>query len=365
MGWCGGVKIQAIFIVCALFWRAGAELNHGLTSADSSSFEILAEISSQHPIVQRQSCEPDSVEQRRRVAAAQCDTNYVTAVTASECDVSFFSNAEDIRRCGTDRGTLCALYSPSLTTTDRDIVDRAQDVQHFCFEEASLSKSLANCSAECRNALEAFGSDFGCCVRSEPQFSQDDLAKTLTPLLWSQCGVTLPEPCEDTPLESPAATTSCGFFCGFSVFIGLECRHVGSKLLEIYEDCGDTGSANELRQQCGFNQKGQSCGLSLDFITTQRDTVFSTYNKCYRFLSARECAPECRGALESLKNKFGCCVNNLNTTSAISSQEEIGAFVTSYELWSACDVESPGFCSLADDVSLYDDLIQCELCHDY
>ena len=366
--------MQTLFIVavvCCLGCRAEAEVgakNIKVSSAEllqTSSFQTLdgesdsdALNNSPRLTVKRQTCQPDSVEQRRLVATAKCDSNYVTAVTTPGfCVLPFFENIGDIRRCGTDRGTLCALYNPSLATID--IVNRAQNVERVCFEDNLLSDTLANCSAECRGALEAFGSDFGCCIRSEPELD----AKILTPLLWSQCGVTRPEPCEDTPSLLPGNDISCGFFCGFSHFIGIECRHIGSKLLQIYEDCGDTESANELRQQCGFNQNGRSCGVSLELITTERDTVFSTYNKCYKFLSTRVCTIECRDSLEGLKNRFGCCVNNLNVTS-VATDEEIDAFVTSYALWSACGVESPGFCNLPDDVSMYDDLINCNKCHD-
>ena len=315
-----------------------------------------------HHIIQRQSCGPNSVEQNRRVAAAKCNTKYVTAIVSSSCNF-LFTKLKDVRRCGTDRGTLCALYDPSLDTTGTvDIEELAIEIDRLCSGDNTLSDTLTNCSSKCRKRLETFASKFGCCIHTEPRILEA-FSNTLTPLLWSQCGVTRPEPCEDTPnIPEPSTNDpSCSFFCGFSQYFGLECQHIGDKLLQIYEECGDTESANQLRQRCGFNSKSRFCGTILNFSASLTDTIFAVYNKCYNFLSSGQCATACREALEDLKETYGCCVNSLNSTSQ-SRQGEIGVFVTSYELWSACGVESPGFCNLPADVSVYDDLIQCDIC---
>ena len=329
--------------------------------AGLGSLFIAEERDSHHHIIQRQSCDPNSAEKDRRVAAAKCDADYVTAVVSLSCNLPFTSLG-DIRRCGTDRGTLCALYDPSLDTTGtQDIEQHAREIERFCFKDNTISETLTNCSSGCRETLETFASEFGCCIHTEPRIVEA-FSNTLTPLLWSQCGVTRPEPCEDAP-NIPADDSSCSFFCGFSQYIGLECQHIGDKLLQIYEECGDTVSANELRQRCGFNARGRFCGIIPDFTASLTDTIFPVYNKCYNFLSSGQCATACKEALEDLKETYGCCVNNLNSTDQ-SRQREIGVFVTSYELWSACGVESPGFCSLPADVSVYDDLIQCNTCRD-
>ena len=41
---------------------------------------------------------------------------------------------------------------------------------------------------------------------------------------------------------------------------------------------------------------------------------------------------------------------------------DIGVLVTRGDLWTACDVSSPGFCSFPSDLSLYDELIECDVC---
>ena len=324
-----------------------------------------AKLDLEHRVVRRQSCDPLSPEQNRREAAVRCDPDYIAAVTESgllSCGVPLFFVA-DSSRCGTDRGTLCALYS---TDASGSLTDSAEDIERLCFEDSSLAETLQNCSAQCRGALEALAVNFGCCVRSETSITRSELAKTLTPLLWSQCGVTRPGPCEDAPslpTDLNPSDPSCSFACIFSQSTALECWHIGSKLLQVYEDCGDENSANELRQRCGFNHKNRSCGASLDTLSIGNDPIFSIYDKCYRFLSTGQCPTECRDALEELRDTYGCCVNNFNTTSE-NRQEEIGPVVTSYGLWSACGVESPGFCSLPTSISAYDDLPLCVECGD-
>ena len=359
--------ITAVTVAIVCLVSCGAEVKSAGELSQTSSPDDEGEIAGlgslflaeerdpyHHNIIQRQSCDPNSVEQNRRVAAAKCDTNYVTAIVSSPCNF-LFTSLGDIRRCGTDRGTLCALYDPSLDT---------REIRRLCFVDNTLPETLANCSSKCRKRLETFASEFGCCIHTEPRIVEA-FSNTLTPLLWSQCGVTRPEPCEDTPNipEKSTDDPSCSSFCGSSQSFGLECQHIGDKLLQIYEQCGDTVSANELRQRCGFNARGRFCGIIPDFTASLTDTIFPVYNKCYNFLSSGQCATACKEALEDLKETYGCCVNNLNSTSQ-SRQREIGVFVTSYKLWSACGVESPGFCSLPADLSVYDELIQCNACRD-
>ena len=316
-----------------------------------------------HTVDERQSCEPNSLEQNRRVAAVTCDPEYVAAVTNSGLLDCVFQNPsiDDIRQCGTDRGTLCTFYKPFSPTSSEDILDSVREIERDCFEDSTLANTLKNCSSECMTALEEFADRYGCCIHSQNEITGEERTRVLTPLLWSQCGVERPEPCENTP-RSPANTAaSCSFFCAAIKSAVLQCKHIGSELLQIYEDCGDTEWAKELRQTCGFNDKGRSCGFASESLTTQESELFSAFDKCYRYLSASECTPECRGALESLSDSFGCCVNNRNTTAEENRAEEIDSFVTDPALWAACGVQTPDFCDLpADTRSVYEQFIQCD-----
>ena len=93
------------------------------------------------------------------------------------------------------------------------------------------------------------------------------------------------------------------------------------------------------------------------------------YSKCVSVVADRNCPTECRDALVQAKETYGCCFNNANLTAlgfSFSPREEsLRDFVTSYDLWSACVVEPPGFCEFpGDNLGVYDELTHCsvEMC---
>ena len=334
-----------------------------------------ASAQSQHHAIHRQAqadaCTPDSIELDLRIAVTQCDPEYIAALReagGSNCDYfagrfagDFLTN--EIRKCATDgNGTFCVVHDPFLSSQDRsrDMLDVANDIDNLCFE--SLSETLTNCSSECRLALEELSDRFGCCIHTERSITGDRLGKILTPLVWSRCGVTRPDPCEDTPqLPEPLAEVTCTYLCALSQFFALNCKYLSRKVLQIHEECGasDTVSARETRQTCGFNDKGDLCGIT-EF---DREYILSVYNECYRFYSTNECPTDCKEALQEMRDTYGCCVNNLNTTQAIIS-DNIESLVTGYDLWSTCGVETPGYCPLPSDLSVYDDFTDCNTCVD-
>ena len=65
------------------------------------------------------------------------------------------------------------------------------------------SYSDFNCSAECQSALVTIGVELGCCVYALTQTSVSERAgiRLLDKLLWSSCGLDLPQPCPD-PFQS-------------------------------------------------------------------------------------------------------------------------------------------------------------------
>ena len=44
---------------------------------------------------------------------------------------------------------------------------------------------------------------------------------------------------------------------------------------------------------------------------------------------------------QQMVDMYGCCLNAMNTTSI--DENDIHHLVTRYDLWTACDVETPGF----------------------
>ena len=307
------------------------------------------------------SCSPDSDELTRRLSILRCDAEFIRAVQEAEgrdCDLfglrvfSFFQN--QFEDCGTDRnGTLCLLHG--RTRTLRDL---ARDIQQECFEELSLN----NCSTECRSALKEFSKRFDCCIHSTSISTSDDYAVVLAPKLWSSCGVERPEPCADTPhYPEPREGVTCSYLCAVTQYLALDCKYLVSKQVQVYRECGDDDNALESGQRCGFNDKGEFCTFS-NIQIDQNNYLLSIYNKCYRFFTNNgTCRRECQEALLEFKNLYGCCVNRFNETDPFFDSD-IGVLVTRSDLWMACDVESPGYCSIPSDLSLYDKFLDCDVC---
>ena len=359
------VHLTIIFVisVVSFAWQAETGLPLLHRGNDRGKETIVLPSPSQRQVVQRQACVPDSTELQRRIAVLECDADFIAALLDAGLDRCGFLIEDAIQLCGSDQnGTLCALHSPSFGP-NRDIDDVARDIEEQCFRP--LSDTFENCSNQCQILLEEYSYRFGCCIHAEPRVTSDDMAKILTPLLWSQCGVTRPDPCDNTPIipdRSQTSDQSCSFLCLLVRYSALECKHLASKKIEIYEECSDTVSAREIRQECGFNEKGDYCGT---IGGTELEDAFLVYQKCYGFFTSNECQTGCRAELEALKERLGCCVNNMNST-RYSSTDDVPVLVTGYELWSACGVETPGFCNLPTDTSLYDDymIALCNTCDD-
>lgn len=322
-------------------------------------------------------CTPDSTELDQRIAALRCDANYVRAVNEAEgieCSLLsgvLFAFNQLFADCGVDRrGTFCVEHE----NADKDPGIIARDVIRECFEDPR------NCSNKCKMMLENFSERFGCCVHSNDVTRSSELIRALTPQLWDNCGVALPNPCENAPVVTQTnGNLSCSYTCSLNQFHALYCKYQAKKAMEIYRECGDEQSALGVAQSCGFNHKGEFCATvgnrhSIFFIyRNPRDELddeyfLDVYSKCIEFSSTGICPTECREALLEAKQNFGCCFNNLNTTAFNRnklfsvSRDGLRNFVTSYNLWSACVVEPPGLCEFPADTSVYDKLTQCGVC---
>ena len=353
--------------------------SHGAKYLQLQKFRLHSEFGSQYHLTRRQTdsaqnnvptCTMDSSELSRRIAVTNCNPDFLAAlqtVEGNDCDyfgsrflIYFFRQL--VGECGTDRnGTLCVLHRSSLKDEDQQpslepsVEDLADEILNLCFEVQTLPQTFENCSNDCQQALEQFSGRFGCCIHSMLSITDDNTAMVLTPQLWTHCGVTRPEPCADIPvLPEPREDVTCSHRCAVSQLFALLCKHISSKQLQIYEECGDVESALEIVQSCGFNDKGDHCGIT----AFDRQYILTVYNKCYRFYTSNTCPTECKLALLDMKTTHGCCVNNLNATKP-SEENGIEALVTRYDLWATCDVETPGYCSFPSDVSVYDDLTHC------
>ena len=350
----------------SVLWEIGDEIVG--SSVSDLQHELLPRESDEDTA---DSCSPNSAELSRRLSVIRCDADYIRAVQEAkgrECDlfglrfISIFLFQNQFDDCGTDRnGTLCTLHSPFMRGRRQpDMQDLARDILEECFEELSLD----NCSSECRRALEEFSARFDCCIHSTSITTSDDYAVVLAPNLWSSCGVERPEPCADTP-RSPESRdgVTCSYLCAVTQYLALDCKYRVSKQVQAYRECGDDENALENEQRCGFNDKGEFCAIINTHTYRNSSFLLSIYNKCYRFFTNNgTCLKECQEALVEFKDLYGCCVNNFNETDPFFDGD-IGVLVTRGDLWTACDIESPGFCSFPSDPSLYDKLIECDVCN--
>ena len=332
-------------------------------------------VTGRHQILKRispdEQCTPDSDELDGRIAALRCDADFYRAIRETGCALPRLLFADnDFRDCGSDsNGTFCAQHD----TADTDPSDLARDINDECFEPPSQ-----NCSSSCRETLEEFSERFGCCVHSERVIS-DRYIRVLTPQLWQDCGVERPEPCDNSPASPPVvdANITCTVSCSYTQYNAIYCKHLARKAIDIYNECGDDENAMQVAQECGFSDRGMFCaGLGqIGFLAVLGDPnddelsnefVLQVYNKCLQFFANGTCPSECRDTLQEIRNKYGCCFNNINKTAfdfaLFNDEDDPQGLVTGYDLWSACGVETPGLCSLPDDVSVYDDLMHCSLC---
>lgn len=163
-----------------------------------------------------------------------------------------------------------------------------------------------------------------------------------------------------TPLSVEPA---CSFTSDLYKAQALFCKHLqAADAMRAYRDCGDEPTARRIAQMCGFNENTLFCG-GLGSISPilhfyngtpselNNDYVRSLYEKCVSFLLTGTCSTECRQELIRAKDTFGCCLNSINDTAVGSflSANSMRKFVTSYDLWTSCDVLTPSLCQLSND----------------
>ena len=326
--------------------------------------EVPSSESSYRHVTRRQLCS-GSEGMVYRLANAYCNQSYVEAtidLIARGDACSYALMDSPFYRCGTNhKGEPCGIFDPNFNQR-LEMLEVADEIAFYCFE--NLREGFESCSSDCRRVLEEFSDSFGCCIYTEPLIRDDYMGMIFVPILWSKCNVTRPEPCTGTPRipEESSAAGTCSIRCMWLQLIALECKYISREIVQLYEDCGVPEFASEIRQRCGFNAKGESCG-EINLIingNSQRNYAFSVYNQFY---STNECSTECKEALEEVSETLGCCVNNMNTTEIHGIvQDTVGASITRYDLWSTCGVETPEFCTLPTDLSVYDRLLECNTC---
>ncbi len=108
----------------------------------------------------------------------------------------------------------------------------------------------------------------------------------------------------------------------------------GDDLYEAVREClANSGYAEFFDGLCATNEGGTTCyNAVIDYTGNSNsacDNVSST------------CSTSCKTALDNDRDMLGCCINSLLNSSIFA-----GTFDQfSYELWVACDLDTPGFCT--------------------
>jgi hypothetical protein len=105
------------------------------------------------------------------------------------------------------------------------------------------------------------------------------------------------------------------------------CERCGEPLFELIQECaGDAGSfLRTIDILCSTNEKGNKCYETVD----SQEELFS---ECV----LSPCSESCKRDLETSNERHGCCMfSSVALLSDVESAEQ---------LWSRCDVSSPGLC---------------------
>ena len=101
------------------------------------------------------------------------------------------------------------------------------------------------------------------------------------------------------------------------------------------------------QKTCGFD-KGNYCGLMDVDLFDDPDSYFvAIYDKCYTFFAEnfatnRVCTSDCKGAVQEVKNRYGCCVEYYNN----SDTTDVAGQVMRSDLLVACGIDTLENCEL-------------------
>ena len=139
----------------------------------------------------------------------------------------------------------------------------------------------------------------------------------------------------------------------FYDFICEPCGMVYTEFLRTFCGGGYVDLAEFYELNCGKNASNVRCDVvSVEALsTTSNSPVLAAHVACNASLMnpTTACAPECASLLGTIRNDYGCCINNIfnNTYFRLVDSQNPNSNITglvNYELWSRCNVIAPQFC---------------------
>ena len=209
--------------------------------------------------------------------------------------------------------------------------------------ETNCRRSLpTTCSSDCLDFLTTIRAELGCCIN---YFNNTDFAFRFTAVfeysLWSLCNVEQVAECAPGPVVLPE-TITIDPTCNDSTFWGqllyeVVCRAQYFESPYDLENCVYV-PGNEINN-CLVNEEGRYCRVAeqANAADTSTGDLFADPLAVYTTNCANTstCDPLC---VQALGNITSCCfINDYNRT--LPSYDWL-----SYEFWSMCGLDSPGFC---------------------
>ena len=254
----------------------------------------------------------------------ECTSGYYqdSATLSLECNDN--ETAEIVQKAceSTPSGTRCAAL-------DNDELEPA--VTTAC------GSSPTTCSSDCQDLLTTTRADLGCCI---PYFNYTD-APAFNNSLWSLCNVEVvndqecasagPIQLPDIFTVDPTCTTNNNSFYAHLMEITCRAQYVESLFDAIMksEECHINISSNI----CSVNEEGEYCELVRDY-TAEMSIIAAASTNC---ADTSTCDPLCTQSLNTITS---CCfITQYNGTSSGYQYDWL-----SYEFWTRCGLDSPGFC---------------------
>ena len=187
--------------------------------------------------------------------------------------------------------------------------------------------SPTTCSSDCQGLLTAIRAKLGCCISYLNNTDNRDDVSAFNNSLWSLCDVELVTEKCTSGLNLPNTTVD-PTHCPLDKFyeeVFCRTQYFESDRITIAENC--KFDPFDLDDLCTVNEKGKYCHA-------YEPNAHGAFSNC---ADTSTCDPLC---IESLSKITTCCfINEYNGTENTGKYDWL-----SYEFWSQCGLNSPGFC---------------------
>ncbi len=262
--------------------------------------------------------EADNASLRHDYAEGICYYQYQQDNIYRQCGVTVYTgtneyDASEVSCAQTESGKFC-------TELDTESVYKRRDF--------SCRYSLTTCTPECQSFLEQLDDDVACCINTFREIYSGSDAKCS---IASKChSIVDPIPTVTEPKTCKIDTSSPFIILDVELLCTVRSDLKQKLINAIYENnCLKWWAFAEY---VGCDEKdGEYCFTRANQVAMQNVTRSCSLDT--------NCTTSCREALILAKEQLGCCANSF-----VYSKLHPKICQTRKDLWSHCEVESPGFC---------------------